>query len=53
MTVKELMNVLSSVDPNMEVLIECRDSTGEYSDADEMTDKHIHIGDEYIIIVTK
>lgn len=53
MTAGELIEKLKTVDPDMEVLIECRDSTGEYSDADEMTDKHIHIGDEYIIIITK
>ena len=51
MTVKELMNVLSSVDHDLEILIEGRDSTGEYCDANEMTEKHIHIGDERIVIV--
>ena len=53
MTVKELMNVLSSVNPNMEILIEGRDSTGEYCDANEMTEKNIHIGDERIVIVSE
>lgn len=51
MTVKELINVLSSVDSDMEILIEGRDSTGEYCDAYEMTEKHIYIGDERIVIV--
>lgn len=51
MTVKELMNVLSSVDPDMEILIEGRDSTGEYCDAYEMTEKHIYIWNERIVIV--
>lgn len=51
MTVKELFEKLKSVDPDMEIVIEGRDSTGEYSDADEMTEKHICIGDERIVIV--
>ena len=53
MTVKEFMNVLSSVDPDMEILIEGRDSTGEYCDANEMTKKNIYIGDERIVIVSE
>lgn len=53
MTVKELIDRLKTVDPDMEVLIEGRDSTGEYCDADKMNDKHIHIGDECIVIVTE
>lgn len=53
MTVKELMNILSSVDTDMEIFIEGRDSTGEYSDPDEMTEKSIHIGDERIVIVAE
>ena len=52
MTVKELMNILSSVDTDMVIFIEGRDSTGERCDAYEMTDKHIHIGDERVVIVT-
>ena len=53
MTVKELMNVLSSVDHDMEIFIEGRDSTGEYCDANEMTEKNIRIGDERIVIVAE
>lgn len=51
MTVKELIEKLKTVDPDMEIFIEGRDSTGEYCDADEITEKHIHIGDERIVIV--
>lgn len=53
MTVKELMGVLSSVDPDIEIFIEGRDSTGEYCDTYEMTEKHIHIGDERIVIIAE
>lgn len=53
MAVKELMEMLKTVDPNMEIAIEGRDSTGEYCDADEMTEKHIQIGDEHIVIVAR
>ncbi len=53
MTVKELMGILSSVNSDMEIMIEGRDSTGEYCDADEMTEKHICIGDERIVIVAE
>ena len=52
MTAGELIEKLKTVDPDTEVLIEGRDSTGEYCDADKMNDKHIHIGDERIVIVT-
>lgn len=52
MTVKELMNILSSVDPDMVIFIEGRDSTGEYCDAYEMTEKHVYIGDERVVIVS-
>ena len=51
MTVKELIEKLKTVDPDMEVMIEGRDYIGEYSDACEMTEKHIYIGDECIVIV--
>jgi hypothetical protein len=51
MTVKELIEKLKTIDPDMEVMIEGRDSTGEYCDADEMTEKHICIGDDHIVIV--
>lgn len=51
MTVKELMGIFSSVNPDMEIFIEWRDSTGEYYDADKMTEKHIHIGDERVVII--
>lgn len=50
MTVKALMDILSSVNHDMEIFIEGRDSTGEYYDADEMTEKHIVICDRWIII---
>ncbi len=50
MTVKELIEKLSKLDPDMEVFIEGRDSIGEYCDAYEMTEKHIYIGDERIVI---
>ena len=53
MTVAELIEILLEQDPYMEVMIEGRDSTGEYCDADEMTEKHIYIGDEYIVIVAE
>lgn len=51
MTVKELFEKLKSVDPDMEIVIEGRDFTGEYCDSYEMTEKHIYIGDERIVIV--
>lgn len=51
MTVKELIEKLKEFDPDMEIVIEGRDSTGEYCDAYEMTEKHIYIGDERIVIV--
>ena len=53
MTAGELIEKLKTVDPDMKVLIEGRDSTGEYCDANEMTEKHIHIGGERIVIVTE
>ena len=53
MTVKELMNILSSADPDMEVMIEGRDSTGEYSDAEEMNEKNVYIGDDRSVIVVE
>lgn len=53
MTVKELIEKLKTVDSDMEIFIEGRDSTGEYCDANEMTDKHIHIGGERIVIVAE
>lgn len=53
MTVKELMEMLKTADPDMEVMIEGRDSTGEYCDANEMTEKNIYIGDERIVIVAE
>lgn len=53
MTAGELIEMLKTVDPNMEIAIEGRDSTGEYCDAHEMTDKHIYIGDEHIVIVAR
>ena len=52
MTVKELIEKLKTVDPDIEVVIEGRDSTGEYCDAYEMTEKHIYIGNERIVIVS-
>lgn len=51
MTVKELIEELKTVDPDLIIFIEGRDSTGEYCDADEMTEEHIQIGDECIIFV--
>lgn len=53
MKVKELIEKLKTVEPDMEIFIEGRDSTGEYCDANRMTEKHIHIGDEYIVIVAE
>ena len=53
MTVKELIGILSSVNTDMEIFIEGRDSTGEYCDANEMTKKNVHIGDERIVIVAQ
>lgn len=53
MTVKELVAVLSKDNGDLEVVIEGCDSTGEYCDAYEMTDKHIYIGDERIVIVAE
>lgn len=51
MTVNELIEILKDADPDMEVFIEGRDSTGEYRDACEMTEKNIcFIGDERIVI---
>jgi hypothetical protein len=50
MTVRELIEKLKTVDSDMEIFIEGRDSTGEYYDADEMTEKHIVICDRWIII---
>ena len=52
MTAGELIEKLKTVDPDMEIVIEGRDSTGEYCDAYGMTEKHIYIGDERIVIVT-
>ena len=51
MKVKELIEKLKEVDPDMEVVIDGRDSTGEYCDTYEMTEKHIYIDDERIVIV--
>ena len=45
------MEILKESDPDMEIFIEGRDSTGEYCDVDKMTDEHIQIGDECIIFV--
>lgn len=53
MTVAELMEILLEQDPCMEVMIEARDSTGKYCDAYEMTEKHVYIGDEHIVIVAE
>lgn len=53
MTAVELIEKLKTVDPDMKVLIEDRDSTYEYYDADKMNDKHIHICDERIVIITE
>ena len=50
MTVKELIEILSKQDLDKEVVIEGRDSTGEYCDAHEMTEEDIYIGDERIVI---
>jgi hypothetical protein len=50
MTVKELIEKLKTVDSDMEIFIEGRDTTGEYYDANEMTEKHIVICDHWIII---
>lgn len=50
MTVKELIENLKTVDSDMEIFIEGRDTTGEYRDAEEMTEKHIIICDRWIII---
>ena len=51
MTVKELIKILETVDPDAVIAVEGRDSTGEYCDADEMTEKNIYISDERIVIV--
>ena len=51
MKVQELIAVLRKYDGDMEVFIEGRDPTGEYGDEYEMTEKHIYIGDERIVIV--
>ncbi len=51
MKARELIEILEKVDTDMEIVIEGRDSTGEYCDAYEMTEKHIYIGDERIVIV--
>lgn len=53
MTAGELIEILKDADPDMEIFIEGRDSTGEYCDANEMTEKSIHIGDERIVIVAE
>ncbi len=53
MTVKELITLLSGYDGDLKVVIEGRDPTGEYCDAYEMTEKHIYIGDERIVIVAE
>ena len=53
MTVKELISILNSLDSDMEIFIEGRGSSGEYCDANEMTENHIHIGDECIVIVAE
>lgn len=54
MTAGELIEILKDADPDMEVFIEGRDSTGEYCDAYEMTEKSIcFIGDERIVIVAE
>lgn len=50
MTIKELMNILSSLDPDTKIAVEGRDSTGEYSDYNEMTEKNLYIDDGLIII---
>ena len=50
MTVKELMEILKESDPDTEVRIEGRDSTGEYYDTIEMTEDRICTGSEYIVI---
>lgn len=39
MTAVELIKKLKTVDSDMEIFIECRDSTGEYCDAYEMTEE--------------
>ena len=51
MKARELIEILEKVDTDMEIVIEGRDPTGEYCDAYEMTEKHIYIGDERIVIV--
>lgn len=53
MTAGELIEKLKTVNPDTEVVIEGRDFTGEYSDANEMTEKHIYICDERIVIVAE
>lgn len=53
MTTRELIEILKTVDSDMEIFIEGRDSTGEYYDADKMTKKNIHICDEHIVIVAE
>ena len=50
MTVKELIEKLTTFDPDTEVLIEGRDSTGEYYDTIEMTEDRIFTCSEYIVI---
>ena len=53
MTVRELIEILKTADSDMEIFIEGRDSTGEYCDANKMTEKNIHICDERIVIVAE
>ena len=53
MTAGELIEILKTVNPDMKVFIEGRDSTGEYCDADEMTEKNIHICDERVVIIAE
>ena len=50
MKVKELIDKLKTFDPDTEVRIEGRDSTGEYYDTIEMTEDRICTGSEYIVI---
>lgn len=53
MTAGELIEKLKSVDPDMEILIKGRDSTGEYCDANEVTEKSIYICNERIVIIAE
>ena len=49
MTARELIEMLKTVDPDTEVAVEGRDSTGEYCVAQELTEKRVYIDDAHVI----